>query len=114
MFKCGICGKEWNTVEERSKCEVDCLRTQILKQEEEKKRKAEEERKEAEKLLSKQYDEYVKSYKTFIANLDAYQSKYNKPFNFLNTTSASNKLYEGTIDASLVDFVKEMERMGWL
>lgn len=113
MFKCGICGKEWNTVEERSKCEFECLKTQAAKKEEEKKRKAEVERKEFKDKIDKLYNVYEEAKNNFSDACKTYQEKYNIIYQ-PKYTNNHKKLYEGNIDASLVNLVKEMERMGWM
>lgn len=69
MFKCGICGKEYESVEERMKCETECVKDLKIKEEELAKKKLEEEREAREKVIAEKYDEvkklmheYIKDY----------------------------------------------------
>lgn len=52
-YKCGICGKTYGSIEERSACEVKCLKAA----EEEKKRKAAAAKNERKKKLEKEISE---------------------------------------------------------
>lgn len=114
MFKCGICGKEWNTVEERSKCEFECLKAQTVKKEEEKKQKAEAERKELEKIIDQLHEECGAAYKAYASHVNKYHQTYKKYYIPKDKNGNVYKLYDGTIDAVLAQWVREMERMGWM
>lgn len=51
-YKCGICGKEYNNVLDRAKCEIAC----VEKAEEEARKAAEAEKKEAQKVRKAEVD----------------------------------------------------------
>ena len=68
-YKCGICGSEFASVQERMNCEMACVKkqieeekkaTELKKKEEQKARKAEVD--EAFKNLQRLFAEYVKDY----------------------------------------------------
>ena len=68
-YNCGFCGKEFEDIEARAKCELQCAANIRKKEEQEKKELEELERQAAEKeiqalidLHDKKYAEYVKKY----------------------------------------------------
>ena len=68
-YNCGVCGKEYNTIEERNKCEAQCLHDRYeaeKKYKEEKLRKEQENRKHEVDMAFENYlnlrSEYVKRY----------------------------------------------------
>ena len=68
-YTCGVCGKEYNTLEERNKCEAKCLHDRYeaeKKFKEEKLRKEQENRKHEVDMAFENYlnlrSEYVKDY----------------------------------------------------
>lgn len=54
-YKCAICGKEFDNIQDRAKCELTCLK----KQEEDKKLAAEKKKKEEHDARKKEVDEAV-------------------------------------------------------
>ena len=80
MFKCGICGKEFDTIEGRMKCEQKCYAEHILEQERQKeeKRKAEEELKKSKK--NGRIKELQQEYKNFLNNVEQFNKDYGEQF----------------------------------
>ena len=68
-YKCGICGKEFNNVLDRAKCEIACAE----KAEEAAKKAAEEKKKEEQKIRKKEVD-------TALENLHKLVSAYVKDY----------------------------------
>ena len=77
-YKCAICGKEFDNIQDRAKCELACLK----KQEEEKRIAAEKKKKEEQVTRKKEVDEalahayklkdqYIKDYGSYAYTCDA-------------------------------------------
>lgn len=56
IYKCGVCGKAYDSIEDRAKCEMACLK----KQEEERKLAAEKKKKEEKAARKKEVDDAIK------------------------------------------------------
>lgn len=77
-YKCAICGKEFDNIQDRAKCELACLK----KQEEKKRLAAEKKKKEEQAARIKEVDEalahayklkdqYIKDYGSYVYTCDA-------------------------------------------
>ena len=69
MYKCSICGKEYNSVKDRAECEINC----IHEAEEESKRLAKAEAEASRIKLQKEIEEDLESLK---AKMKTYNDKY--------------------------------------
>ena len=75
QYKCGLCGSIYDTISERSECEIKCLK----KQAEEEKKAAEEKKKKEQEARLKEVDEAVnntcKLIEKYIEDYGAYNYK---------------------------------------
>jgi len=93
MFKCGICGKEFNTVEERMEHERHCV---AVHKEAEKQKKFEAKKKEIEykKQLAKQDNERIqKEYECLVKHIKHHADIYNETVNLKNSSKGIDDLF---------------------
>lgn len=80
MFKCSICGKEYDTPVDRAKCEIECDKVIKAKAEQEKKNKLKAEREKRTEELSQAYDEYKIACQKAEEKYNAIVEQYNKDY----------------------------------
>lgn len=97
MIKCGYCNKEFNTIPERCRCEMECGK----KQEEDARRKRQnelaqikndrdEEIANASKCLAEQINSFHQDYKEMCSA--EYPIRYNSVYDYINVMSTIRKL----------------------
>lgn len=78
MYKCGICGKEYENIEDRIACETKCLHDRKVAEEKRKKMKLEQEKETRRKEVQMAWDHYSDLLKAFIEDYGSYPTMRNE------------------------------------
>lgn len=87
IYKCAICGKEYETIEDRSKCEIACIEKVKAKAEAEKKKRLEEEKNVRKADIEKKYIELNELVKSFIKDYGSIKIHSTNPIDSFPTLS---------------------------
>jgi len=79
-FTCGYCGKTWDTVQERMKCEADCYEKKRKEEARDKEIKKAEDRKNDSEAISSLVEQRNKLDEQIKDAIGKYNKKYNRPF----------------------------------
>lgn len=79
-YKCAVCGKSYDTIEERSKCEAKCLAERKVYEEEMKKNKLETERKEKSNKIYEALDNVETMLKDYFSEHESLSIHKNYPY----------------------------------
>lgn len=82
MFKCSICGKEYDTPVGRAKCEIECDKANKAKAEAERQEKLKAEQKARADEVEKAYAEYVETCKSAKEKFENIRKKYNEDYSY--------------------------------
>lgn len=78
MYKCGICGREYENIEDRIACETKCLHDRKVAEEKRKKMKLEQEKETRRKEVQMAWDHYSDLLKAFIEDYGSYPTMRNE------------------------------------
>jgi len=108
MFKCGFCGREYPTVEERMQCEANCG---AKKKEMERKAKVEAEKhkkEEAFKMKTLEAKSIQEKYNKLLQDIKNYCKKYNE---YPNLHTSNNKKTDVREDVTPNDMIDSLNRI---
>ena len=78
MYKCEICGKEYENIEDRVACETKCLHDRKVAEEKRKKMKLEQEKETRKKEVQMAWGHYSDLLKAFIEDYGSYPTMRNE------------------------------------
>lgn len=78
MYKCEICGKEYENIEDRVACETKCLHDRKVAEEKRKKMKLEQEKETRKKEIQMAWDHYSDLFKAFTEDYGSYPTMRNE------------------------------------